>query len=182
MTADPKDAEIARLRMALAESEAAAEGALMILMQTQAERDAAVVEAEFFKGEVKLRNRIPSTNDTAADLQRALESTIAERDAALAQVAGAYADAATEAAVEVAANGASELAPFLRRKIRALTPSDALAALDRIKRQERAEGRKEGLREAAGIVESLFDHRGHIDRKRDVAAILAAAEKDAPHD
>lgn len=42
--ADPKDAEIARLRMALAESEAAAEGALMILVQTQAERDAALAQ------------------------------------------------------------------------------------------------------------------------------------------
>ena len=35
-------AEIARLTAALAESEAAAEGALMILVQTQAERDAAL--------------------------------------------------------------------------------------------------------------------------------------------
>ena len=46
MTTDPKDAEIARLRMALAESEAAAEGALMILTQTQAERDAALAQMD----------------------------------------------------------------------------------------------------------------------------------------
>lgn len=38
-----------------------------------AERDEAVVDAEFFKGEVKLRNRILSTNDTAASLQAEVE-------------------------------------------------------------------------------------------------------------
>ncbi len=88
MTTDPKDAEQARLRMALADTEA----------------------LEMQHGEV-------------------IKRLAAERDAALAQVAGAYEEAATEAAVEVAAHGASELAPFLRRKIRALTPADAQAAL-----------------------------------------------------
>ena len=44
MTTDPKDVEIARLVAELAESEAAAEGALMILVQTQAERDAALAQ------------------------------------------------------------------------------------------------------------------------------------------
>lgn len=43
----------------------------------------AEAEAEFFKSEVKLRNRIPSTNDTAADLLRRDEKAEAERDAAL---------------------------------------------------------------------------------------------------
>lgn len=41
---DPKDDEIARLTAALAEAEAAEEGALMILVQTQAERDAALAQ------------------------------------------------------------------------------------------------------------------------------------------
>ena len=46
MTTDPKDVEIARLVAELAEAEAAAEGAFMILVQTQAERDAALVQVE----------------------------------------------------------------------------------------------------------------------------------------
>lgn len=44
MTTDPKDDEIARLVAELAEAEAAAEGAFMILAQTQAERDAALAQ------------------------------------------------------------------------------------------------------------------------------------------
>lgn len=72
--ADPKDAEIARLTAELAESEAAAEGALMILVQTQAERDAANAEA---------RER----RDLHAQAIARLVLMERERDAALAQVA-----------------------------------------------------------------------------------------------
>lgn len=50
-----------------------------------AERDAllsraekAEIDAEFFKGEVKLRNRIPATGQEAADLQREVERLTAE--------------------------------------------------------------------------------------------------------
>lgn len=57
-------AEIARLKSALAESEAAAEGALMILVQTQAERDAALAQAAALREVVKFHERLtvdPST-------------------------------------------------------------------------------------------------------------------------
>lgn len=107
MTTDPKDAEIARLKSALAESEAAAEGALMILVQTQAERDAQIARltAELFK---MTRSRDEWRNDFRA-LEKVIvgdtglsamtvaaqarlfrpraEKAEAERDAALAQVA-----------------------------------------------------------------------------------------------
>ena len=84
----------------------AVEGVKMLRSRLEAERDAAVAraesaetEAEFFKGEVKLRNRIPSTNDTNADLLRRAEKAEAEltaakaradkaRDAALVEAAG----------------------------------------------------------------------------------------------
>lgn len=46
-----------------------------------------------------------------------------------ALVAAAYEAAAAEAAGEVAAHGCAEFAPFMRRRIRAITPADASAAL-----------------------------------------------------
>ena len=49
-----------------------------------------------------------------------------------AMVAAAYEAAAGAAAGEVAAHGVSCLSPFMRRAIRALTPADARAALDRL--------------------------------------------------
>ena len=61
---DRHAAEIARLKSALAESEAAAEGALMILVQTQAERDAALAQAAALREVVKFHERLtvdPST-------------------------------------------------------------------------------------------------------------------------
>jgi len=122
MTIDPKDAEIARLTAALAESEAAAEGALMILVQTQA-----------------------------------------ERDAALAQVAGAY-----EAAAQITENDKTLHEWEHTAAIRALTPAHALAALSRRDAQMRAEG----MRKAAGMV-TLGD-----TVTRTQARILAAAEKE----
>lgn len=122
-------AEIARLTAELAESEAAAEGALMILVQTQS-----------------------------------------ERDAALAQVAGAY-----EAAAQVEGYRYNSWGDKLPTKlhyshqeaIRALTPADTLAALSHRDAQMRAEGRKEGLREAAKI----------CTRGDDRAAILAKTKE-----
>lgn len=43
------------------------------LDQAHIDLDKANTEADFFKQEVQLRNRIPSTNDTAADLMRRVE-------------------------------------------------------------------------------------------------------------
>lgn len=86
MTTDPKDAEIARLVAELAESEAAAEGAFMILAQTQAERDKAqtdlgriIMSLPTGKGE-----RAAGAVEGVKMMRARLE---AERDAALAQVA-----------------------------------------------------------------------------------------------
>ena len=136
---DPKDAEIARLTR---------------------ERDEAVVDAEFFIGEVKLRNRIPSTNDTAASLQKQVEALTAEiarltreRDEALAKVAAAF-EAAKDAIVSALDMSGAQMAgrydqnKFDFHAVNTLTPADATAALARIKAQERAAG----MREAAKIV------------------------------
>lgn len=70
--------------------------------------------------------------------------------------------------------------------IRALTPADALAALSRRDAQMRAEGRKEGLREAADEIEGtaleadwFADTHGRQVLERAKSIILAAAEKEA---
>lgn len=72
---------------------------------------------------------------------------------------------------------------------RALTPTDALAARDRRDAQLRAEGRKEGLREAAGITLSHRERwrcaggfEGYATGAKLIRdAILAAADKEASH-
>lgn len=46
-------------------------------------------EAEFFRNEVKLRNRIPATSDVVADLLRRAEKAEGERDALSSQLAEA---------------------------------------------------------------------------------------------
>lgn len=118
-------------------------------------------------------------SERVAGLTAALHKAEAERDAALAQVAGAY-----EAVAKLPAApewhwrfephwSASDLAAA----IRALTPTDALAALSRRDAQMRAEGRKEGLWEAAEAVPNYLGPDGWAND-----AILAAAEKEAPHD
>lgn len=122
--ADPRDAEIARLRMAL---------------------------AEVRKETVRLNK--------ATDKQyvQTLEKLKAERDAA---IAGAY-----EAAASLAVNGMG-LVQERQDAIRALTPADALAARDRRDAQMRAEGRKEGLREAADICWNKRDLLADAERKQ----------------
>lgn len=70
MTTDPKDAEIARLRMALAESEAAAEGALMILVQTQAERDAALAQVVALREAVTFLETHTGVSDALTERDR----------------------------------------------------------------------------------------------------------------
>ena len=60
------------------------------LAAARSEIERLTVERDFFLSEVKLRNRIPSTNDTAADLLRRAEKAEAERDEARAQVASMW--------------------------------------------------------------------------------------------
>lgn len=175
MTTDPRDAEIARLTAA----NNALKGSLTVLdegyRRVEAERDAAVERAaarEAWAAECLLEN----------------ECLTAERDAALAQVA--VLKEVLENGPDLGSSGGREPAlqnliyrhylPHMtdkaalevtERYIHALTSTDALAALSRRDAQMRAEGRKEGLREAAKI----------CTRGDDRAAILAAAEKEAPH-
>lgn len=154
MTTDPRDAEIARLTAALAESEAAAEGALMILAQTQAERD-------------RWKKQSEDWQVRGWELGQECDRLTAERDAALAQVAAAFEAAASICADQFAAHmtaaicgdpdnsrtreAAAAMAERLLHRIRALTPADALAARDRRDAQMRAEG----MRKAAGIVKEV---------------------------
>lgn len=87
------------------------------------ERDDAIVSAEFFKAEVKLRNRIPSTNDTAASLQVEVERLSELLSDKLEQLDSAAERIAWNDAIEAAANlegieGYSNCVP--RHRIRAL--------------------------------------------------------------
>lgn len=177
-------AEIARLVAELAESEAAAEGAFMILAQTQAERDKAqtdlgriIMSLPTGKGE-----RAAGAVEGVKMMRARLE---AERDAALAQVAGAYEAAAI---LPTTPEWRWRFEPHwsaadMATAIRALTPTDALAARDA---QMRADGRKEGLREAAGIADqhndagySAYSDGWHHCSRSIASAILAAAEREA---
>lgn len=54
-----------------------------------AERDRYAIDAEFFQSEVKLRNRIPATNDEMADMLRGAE-TAARLRAAIEYVLDGY--------------------------------------------------------------------------------------------
>lgn len=107
----------------------------------------------------------------------------AERDAALAQVVGAY-EAAAQAleapewsdcgCMDAGCRGRHaeklEALEFAAADIRALTPADATAALDSIKRQARAEG----MRIAATICNRSYgDGLGAAHK-----AILAAADRE----
>ena len=81
---EPKPWDIRRCDMVPAD-----EGKYVLYCVAQAEIERLTVERDFFLSEVKLRNRIPSTNDTAADLLRRAEKAEAERDEAQAQVVAA---------------------------------------------------------------------------------------------
>lgn len=114
----------------------------------------AEVEAEFFKSEIKLRNRIPSTNDTAADLLRRAEKAEAERDEARAQVAAAY-EAAAEKCDVVFQDGVGDLIRGIGDEIRALAPADAKAALEAYGREKVREGMQHML--------NRLQHEGQIN-------------------
>ena len=157
MTTDPRDAGIARLVAELAESEAAVEGALMILVQTQAERDAALAQVAG---------------------QKAVLSEILEWSH---RQFGLYPDWHDR----------------LRKVLGQFDGDAGLSERDRRDAQMRAEGRKEGLREAADAVQVGYDnwagkpHNAKWVRKIEGTpisndlpvcirtAILAAAEKEA---
>jgi hypothetical protein len=84
-------------------SKAAYDGLLSLLLSVQqdcikeynraekaeAERDKYAIDAEFFQSEVKLRNRIPATNDAMADMLRSAE-TAARLRAAIEYVLDGY--------------------------------------------------------------------------------------------
>lgn len=141
--ADPRDAEIARLRMAL---------------------------AEVRKETVRLNK--------ATDKQyvQTLEKLKAERDAALAQVAVLTEIASDSVEIlQVAIDNWNDLYPDepdeiitdLQSRCRAASnPADAIAALSRRDAQMRAEGRKEGLREAADICWNKRDLLADAERKQ----------------
>lgn len=191
MTTDPKDAEIARLM---------AERRMIVSHATMGQTDGEGLSVNAISVKITaLRNEL--YQDGAARAEKAE----AERDAALAQVAGAY-EAAKEFADEwdtierllpfmddksnaCAHTGQHEARERIANGIRALTPADALAALSRRDAQMRAEGRKEGLREAAALcddtAQEALEESGAESRtiwtwfrgQRD--AILAAAEREA---
>jgi hypothetical protein len=106
-----------------------------------------------------------------------LRALAAERDAALAQVAGAYADAA-----KIVADS------YIKEVVSLRTPADALAARDRRDAQMRAEGMREvetklkamiaGFRHGLDPEGCSYD-AGIRDVLDKLAAILAAAEKEA---
>lgn len=151
MTTDPRDAEIARLRMALAESEAAAEGALMILVQTKAERDAAL--AQVAGAYEAAAQAIQPTGEPSYHLDlRAIRQQYAAAIRALTP--------------------ADALAALSRRyaKMRA---EELMSLQDDVQDiRKEASGRADGVRFMA-----LDDVRQMIAKRLD--AILAAAEKEA---
>ncbi len=165
-------AEIARLIAELAEAEAAAEGALMILVQTQAERDAALAR------ETALLVSNQTNRDLLYQLTGAQSEVTHMRNRFDTAIAGAY-----EAAAQVEGYRYNTWGDKLPTKlhyshqeaIRALTTANALAARDRRDAQMRAEGRKDGLRKAARMCET-DDDIWIWDECRD--AILAAAERE----
>lgn len=162
MTNDPKDAEIARLK-------------------TEIERLGRDLNRAKY-GEPDFSWAIH--NAAMVELRDRAEKAEAERDAALAQVAGAY-EAVAEALQKAADDWRGDCCDHEAQKIedeipaiRALTPADALAALSRRDAQMRAEGRKEGMREAARVVETLTGAVEGWSPQELIAVILAAAEKE----
>lgn len=130
--ADPKDVEIARLVAELAESEAAAEGAFMILAQTQAERDAALAQ-------------------------------VAEQKSVLSEI------------LEWSHRQLGLYPDWHDRLRKVLGQFDGDAGLPGRDAQMRAEGRKDGLREAAELARGM--NNGET-AKAIRHAILAAAKRE----
>ena len=94
----------------------------------------------------------------------------------LAAVAEAY-EKAINAVRQDARNGdlSDGAAQWAIDTIRALTPADAIAALEERDKRMKAEGRAEGLREAAEIAKIHNLGRDHECSKRQIKAILARA-------
>jgi uncharacterized NAD-dependent epimerase/dehydratase family protein len=104
--------------------------------------------------------------------------------------------AETAAAYEVVANmrfiGVVGLAEFQQKTkdaIRALTPADSKAALERMLAEARAAGRNDGMREAVGILEATYRtrinlglHSGFNALASTKEAILAAIPKRQDHE
>ena len=124
-----------------------------------------------------LRGKRPVIHPIVAkgDAVDPLAAMTAERDAALAQVAGAY-EAAALFCDETAAEALDESGEASRilnvwfkgqaRAIRAITPADATAALDRIKRQARIEG-----------LQQAYDLSGGYHQVTHIRAAILAAIK-----
>lgn len=197
---DPRDTEIARLTAALAESQAAEEGARMILTQIIAERDrltaqlsgvkdwAGICDADgkIWRARAEKAEAEVIAFTAAQNTHMALIAELdAERDAALAQVAGAYEAAAQVLKVDWWGDMSLQEAMDL---ISEKTPAYATAALDRIKRQERMEElislqdavqviRRDAGGKANGVrFQALDDVRYMIRTRLDA---LAATEKEA---
>lgn len=154
-----------------------------------ADRDAWAAEsADNLRKLVEATARIDAMRDDIITLGAQVNSLMRERDAALAQVAGAFEAAAQT--IDTAGDGVvaealgqrlccsgyhcgcmgADVSTYLQHIIRALTPADATAALDRIKRQARAEG----MRRAATICNRSYgDGLGAAHK-----AILAAAKQE----
>ena len=164
MTTDPRDAEIARYDSDLMASRMVKDqwGGGWVRYSDHAAEIARLTAAN------EQLQYIASANQTRA------EKAEAERDAALAQVAGAYEAAAL---LIEQRQGSIPHRQEIAAEIRALTPADALAALSRRDAQMRAEGRKEGLREAAEWIESV--PQSLPNRQEYTSHLGALAEKEA---
>lgn len=192
MTTDPKDAEIARLHKLWDDHDAAWSERVAVLTDVIARLTADLdwLKRSIFGSAdyhpsltIGCFAEMAQTTEAArkGGLDRA-EKAEAERDAALAQVAMAY-DTASQVEGYRYNNWGDKLPTKLsysqQEAIRALTPADALAALSRRDAQMRAEGRKEGMREAARVVETLTGAVEGWSPQELIAVILAAAEKEA---
>ncbi len=170
---------------ALAENEAAAEGALMILLQTQAERDAEIARMREELHEMT-RSRDEWRNDFRA-LEKAIvgdtglsamtvavqarlfrpraEKAEAERDAALARESALLASNQSKRELLYKLTGAQSEVIHVRNRF-----DTAVATA-------RAEGRKEGLQEAAEWIESV--PQSLPNRQEYASHLRALAEKEA---
>jgi hypothetical protein len=98
----------------------------------------AKIDAEFFKDEVKLRNRIPATADPVADLQRKVEKL--ERDLLAADAA------ATERVIQFFKDKAGDEEWSFDELREYVCSPEATSTLDAVKRAEYARGLRDALK------------------------------------
>ena len=134
------------------------------LAAARSEIERLTVERDFFLSEVKLRNRIPSTNDTAADLLRRAEKAEAERDEAQAQVA-----ILLEVAASMSVDGEVDIPPIIKHLILSLTPAHAQAALEAYGREKM----RKGMQRAANIAEQCWESGYGYQTKEMILAEMA---------